>query len=49
MTSFDTLYFRLEHSKIPATIDKSTAKDPANKHKIGSIDIVISCPVITGL
>ena len=27
VTSLETLYFRLEHSKIPATIDKSTAKN----------------------
>ena len=49
VTSFDTLYFLLEHSKIPATIDNNTARDPANRHKIGSIEIVISCPVMTGL
>ena len=39
VTSLDTLYFRLEHSRMPATTDSNTTNDPANKHSIGSNEI----------
>ena len=50
MTSFDTLYLRLEHSKMPATTDSKTANDPANKQSMGNNEMDISfCKVSMGL
>ena len=42
MTSFDTLYLRLEHSKMPAITDSNTANDPANKQSMGNNDMDMS-------
>ena len=50
MTSFDTLYLRLEHSKMPATTDSKTANDPANKQSMGNNEMDISfCKFSMGL
>ena len=42
VTSLDTLYFLLEHSKMPATTDSKTANDPANKQSMGNNEMLIS-------